>query len=293
MVTQADVKYICDLLEPVVAFRRSSNTPRSQTERDREKERERDRERGDKEKGDDSTTSSKDTCSTKSFGRPRGLRYLDLGFNRIGCANSSEILRAAARGDLECLDLAGNFSNRGHVFLAAVVDTLAAGGGGTCSGKSEGDDGSSDGGSDDGHGKAGTKGQGLSSRGSKNPLDLLSLHLPKQVPLLYTSHLKHLVSRADSTKRCDAMRYDILGRVIQDIRVFDTLYLITLKLSRFLLLSSFLHSFVPSFVAKILPLPSSLSLLPSHSPLLHIFLTYSLLFSLSLFFFFLLFCYLR
>jgi hypothetical protein len=191
VVTQADVKYICDLLEPVVAFRRSSNTPRSQSERERDKER---GERGDKEKGDDSTTSS----SASRVGRPRGLRYLDLGFNRIGCANSAEILRAAARGDLECLNLAGNFSNRGHVFLAAVVDTLAAGGAaGNISGKSEGDDGSSDGGSDDGHNRSGGR-SGMTSRGSKNPLDLLSLHLPKQVPLLYTSHLKHLVSNQHS-----------------------------------------------------------------------------------------------
>lgn len=35
-VTQADVKYICDLLEPiVVANRRQSNTPRSDTGKDR------------------------------------------------------------------------------------------------------------------------------------------------------------------------------------------------------------------------------------------------------------------
>ena len=190
--TQEDVKYVRDLLEPVTLSRKSSSTPRSVGERDKDRERERDRDRG-----DDSTTSSKDTGSNKSAqGRPRGLRYLDLGFNRIGCTNCSEILRAAARGDLECLNLAGNFTHGGEPFLNALVETLTPyAHPGTSSSKSEaGDDCSSDGGSDDGHVRTPLKSAG-SLRGSRtsSPHDLLSLHLPKYVPLAYTSHLKHLV----------------------------------------------------------------------------------------------------
>ena len=191
--TQEDVKYIRDLLEPVTLSRKSSNTPRSVGDKEKDRERERDRDRG-----DDSTTSSKDTGSNKSAnGRPRGLRYLDLGFNRIGCTNCSEILRAAARGDLECLNLAGNFTHRGEPFLNALVETLTPfAHPSTSSNRSEvGDDCSSDGGSDDGHLKTPSKATGGSLRGSRtsSPHDLLSLHLPKFVPLAYTSHLKHLV----------------------------------------------------------------------------------------------------
>ena len=205
-VTQADIKYICDLLEPVTIVRRSSNTPR---DRDKEKDK------------DDSSNSSRDTSSSKNAaGRPRGLRYLDLGFNRMGCANCSEVLRAAARGNLECLDLAGNFSHRGGPFLAAIVETLTANSpvnNLTGRGGGDNDDYSSDGGSDDGNNNSSNYSNSNSSSSSSggnskatmkslcgtqrtprnttnSPHDTLSLHLPKHIPLQYTCHLKHLVS---------------------------------------------------------------------------------------------------
>lgn len=205
-VTQADIKYICDLLEPVTIVRRSSNTPR---DRDKEKDK------------DDSSNSSRDTSSSKNAaGRPRGLRYLDLGFNRMGCANCSEVLRAAARGNLECLDLAGNFSHRGGPFLAAIVETLTANSpvnNLTGRGGGDNDDYSSDGGSDDGNNNNSNYSNSNSSSSSSggnskatmkslcgtqrtprnttnSPHDTLSLHLPKHIPLQYTCHLKHLVS---------------------------------------------------------------------------------------------------
>lgn len=210
-VTQTDVKYICDLLEPVTIIRKSSNTPRGHNDKDKDK--------------DDSSNNSKDTNNSKNAaGRPRGLRYLDLGFNRMGCTNCSEVLRAAARGNLECLDLAGNFSHRGGPFLAAIVETLTANSpvNNNLSGRGDNDDYSSDGGSDDGNNnnsnsnysnsnsnsnggssssgnsKATMKSLSGASRTPRNtnssPYDTLSLHLPKHIPLQYTCHLKHLVS---------------------------------------------------------------------------------------------------
>jgi hypothetical protein len=212
-VTQTDIKYICDLLEPVTIIRKSSNTPRGHNDKDKDK--------------DDSSNNSKDTNNSKNAaGRPRGLRYLDLGFNRMGCTNCSEVLRAAARGNLECLDLAGNFSHRGGPFLAAIVETLTANSpvNNNLSGRGDNDDYSSDGGSDDGinnnsnsnysnsnsnsNSNSGSSSSGNSkvtmkslsgaSRTPRNtnssPHDTLSLHLPKHIPLQYTCHLKHLVS---------------------------------------------------------------------------------------------------
>lgn len=201
-VTQADVKYICDLLEPiVVANRRSSNTPRSERDRESRDNRDRDRDSRDKDGRDkdaDSTTSSSNSKSSSTPGRPRGLRYLDLGFNRIGCASCAEILRAAARGDLEALDLAGNFTQRGGPFLVAVAETLVAmPPPSQSSGKSDRDDNSSDE-SDDG-GTVGDRKSGFKNcpfKRASSPRDGvggLFLRLPKQLSLS-TCHLKHLVS---------------------------------------------------------------------------------------------------
>ena len=144
------------------------------------------------------------------------MRYLDLGFNRLGCQNCSDILRAAARGDLESLDFAGNFTQRGGPFLAAVAETLVAMPAPLhSSGKSDGDTNSSDGedsdygsghgGSNNGHGKNSNSSSCSSSGNYKNDykngpfrprtiaVDGLSLRLPRHPMSLSTCHLKHLV----------------------------------------------------------------------------------------------------
>ena len=187
--TQADIKYLCDLLEPVViANKKSSHTPRSS---------------GDKERDDNKDNKNSKSSSTQSH--PRGLRYLDLGFNRMGCTNCSDILRAAARGDIESLDLAGNFTQRGGPILRAVLETLVAMPvNNQSSGKSDGDEISSDGEDSDGglspNGSSGV-GHGKTANNFKSNCpfrsrsnDALTLRLPRHPVSLSTCHLKHLVS---------------------------------------------------------------------------------------------------
>ena len=55
----------------------------------------------------------------------RGIRFLDLSFNKLGDMTCADVLRAAGCGPLEGLDLAGNHVHKGHVFVDVFAKTVA------------------------------------------------------------------------------------------------------------------------------------------------------------------------